>query len=76
LPYDIAEKHPQQFFNRVVNQDIKKCRVKNRGRLFFIWTQRPLLKIINSIKKKLVRKLSTELGKQFEQDIKNALNNQ
>jgi hypothetical protein len=75
LPYEIAEKNPQQFYNRVLNQDIKKCKVKNRGKLFFVWTQRPLLKIINSIKQKLVKRLSVELGQQFEKDIQNALNN-
>ena len=59
----------------MLNQDIKRCRVKNRGRLFFVWTQRPLLKIINSIKAKLIKRMSTELGGQFEKDIQNALNN-
>lgn len=43
--------------------------------MFFTWTQRPLLKIINSIKSKLVKRLSVELGGQFEKDIADALNN-
>jgi len=75
LPYEMAQKNPQQFYNRVLNQDIKKCRVNNRGRLFFIWTQRPLLKIINAVKKKLVKRMSVELGDQFAEDIQAALNN-
>jgi len=75
LPYEMADKHPEQFYNMVLNQDIKKCRVKNRGRLFFIWTQRPLLKIINAVKQKLVKRLSVELGNQFAEDIQAALNN-
>ena len=52
---------------------MKKCKVKLRGRLFFVWTQRPLLKIISSIKSKLIRKLTQDLGKQYEQDIQDAL---
>jgi hypothetical protein len=75
LPYDIAESNPTQFYNRVLNQDIKRCKVKDHNRLFFVWTQRPLLKIINSIKSKLIKRLSAELGGQFEKDIQNALNN-
>jgi sugar-specific transcriptional regulator TrmB len=59
----------------VLNQDIKRCKVKDHNRLFFVWTQRPLLKIINSIKSKLIKRLSAELGGQFEKDIQNALNN-
>ena len=74
LPYDIAEQSPSKFYSRVLNQDIKKCRVKARGRLFFVWTQRPLLKIINSIKSKLLGRLSVAIGEHFEQDIQDALN--
>lgn len=33
------------------------------------------MKIINSIKNKLVKRLSVELGNQFREDIQNALNN-
>jgi len=76
LPYELAEKNPQKFYSQVLNQDIKRCKVKNRGRLFFVWTQRPLLRIINSIKNKLLRRMSLELGPKFQKDIENALNDE
>lgn len=47
-----------------------------RGRLFFTWTQRPLLKIIMSVKQKLFRRLATDLGPEFEKDIAQALNDE
>lgn len=75
LPYEIAETNPGKFYSTVLNQDIKRCKVKNRGRLFFVWTQRPLLRILTSIKDKLVRRLSKEMGHQFKKDIESALNN-
>jgi len=73
LPYEMAEKSPTKFYSRVLNQDIKKCKVNMRGRLYFEWTQRPLLKIISHIKNKLIKKLTTHLGDQFEEDIEKAL---
>ena len=72
----MAETNPRQFYSRVLNQDIKKCKVSMRGRLFFTWTQRPLLKIITSIKKKLFNRLANELGEKFHGDIADALENQ
>ena len=54
LPYDIAESSPSKFYNQVLNQGIKKCSVTARGRLNWIITQRPLLKIISSIKEKVL----------------------
>jgi len=57
----------------VLNQDIKRCKVNARGRLFFVWTQRPLLKIIRSIKNKIMRRISKVIGLQFEGDIEKAL---
>ena len=44
-----------------------------RGKLFFIWTQRPLLKIMNSIKNKLIRKITDKIGEEYENDVANAL---
>lgn len=76
LPYDMADKDPQQFYSRVLNQDIKSCKVKMRGKLFFTWTQRPLLKIITSIKQKLFDRLALDLGAKFEGDIADALENE
>jgi len=32
LPYEIAEKRPQEFYSTVLHQDIKKYKVKMRGR--------------------------------------------
>ena len=60
----------------MLNQDIKKCRVKARGRLFFVWTQRPLLKIINSIKTKLLGRISNAIGEHFGEDIAKALDDE
>lgn len=75
LPYDLAEQEPLKFYNLVLHQDIKRCHITNRGRrLFFVWTQRPMLKIISSVKNKLVRRMSKELGRKFEKDIENAVN--
>mmetsp|Transcript_21709 Transcript_21709/g.33445 ORF Transcript_21709/g.33445 Transcript_21709/m.33445 type:complete len:113 (+) Transcript_21709:1575-1913(+) len=54
LPYEMADRSPQKFYSKVLNQDIKKYSIKMRGRLTFELTQRPLLKIITSIKEKLV----------------------
>ena len=76
LPYDMAESNPQKFYSRVLNQDIKKCKVKMRGRLFFMWTQRPLLRIIMSIKQKLFNRLQEEIGEEFGQEIADALDNE
>jgi hypothetical protein len=60
----------------VLNQDVKRCKVPKYGKLFFTWTQRPLLKIISSIKKKLFNRLANELGEHFENEIAAALENQ
>jgi hypothetical protein len=54
LPYELAQKSPQKFYSQVLNQDILKYHVKMRGKLVGEWTQRPLLKIIDSIKQKLI----------------------
>ena len=68
----MADKNPQQFYNRVLNQDIKKYNVKMRGKLTFIMTQRPLLKIITSIKDKIIERIGEQIGKQYSEDIANA----
>jgi len=73
LPYELAETSPQKFYSQVLNQNIKKCSVKMRGRLSWILTQRPLLKIIHSIKSKIIERLEQEIGQQFAKDIKNAM---
>jgi len=44
-----------------------------RGRLSWILTQRPLLKIIHSIKSKIIERLEQEIGAQFAKDIKDAM---
>ena len=44
-----------------------------RARLSWILTQRPLLKIINSIKDKIMERLEQEIGTQFAADIKDAM---
>lgn len=45
-----------------MNQDIKKCVVKNRGKLIFEWTKRDMLQILMIFKEKLVSKLSEKIG--------------
>jgi len=59
LDYDIAEASPVKFFNQVLHQDIKKASVRGegRGRLNWILTQRPLQKIMDNIKGRLVYRL-------------------
>lgn len=69
----MAEKSPSKFYSRVLNQDIKKCTVKMRNKLFFVWTQRPLLKIIDSVKSKLIKRITDIIGGQYEFDVANAL---
>ena len=44
-----------------------------RGRLTFQWTQRPLLKILSSIKTKFMEEIQQEIGKQFSGDIERAM---
>ena len=73
LPYELAEKSPTRFYNQVLNQDVVKYSVKMRGNITGEWTQRPLLKIIMSIKERIIRKIGENIGEQFEQDIVDAL---
>lgn len=73
LPYELAESSPTKFYSQVLNQNIKKCSVKMRGRLRWILTQRPLLKIISSIKDKIMQRLEEEIGAQFKKDIEDAM---
>ena len=44
-----------------------------RGRMTFQWTQRPLLKILSSIKAKFIEQIGQQIGKQFSDDIENAM---
>lgn len=44
-----------------------------RGRLKFELTQRPLLKIITSIKQKIIERIGENIGPQYQQDIAAAL---
>lgn len=69
----MAEKSPQKFYSTVLHQDIKKYRVKMRGRLTFEWTQRPLLKILASIKEKFAVRLSDALGAEHADLIQAAM---
>ena len=73
LPYEMAEKSPSKFYSQVLHQDIKKYTVKMRGKLTFEWTQRPLLRILTSIKTKFVEKIGEQIGKQFSDDIEKAM---
>ena len=73
LPYDLASSSPSKFYEQVLNQDIKKCNVKARGNLRWILTQRPLLKIINSIRAKVIKRLQNEIGPQYAKEIHAAM---
>jgi hypothetical protein len=73
LPYEIAEKSPTKFYNQVLNQDMIKYNVKMRGKIVGEWTQRPLLKIIMSIKERIIQKIGENIGEQYHQDIEEAL---
>lgn len=74
LPYEIAEQSPRKFYDKVLNQDIKKCTInKTKGTLSWIWTQRPILKIISSIKSKVMQRLENELGAKYASDINRAM---
>lgn len=44
-----------------------------RGRLTFQWTQRPLLRILSSIKTKFLEEIGEKIGKQFSADIEEAM---
>lgn len=72
LPYNIAETQPQLFYSTVLNQDIFKCKVQMRGLLKFELTQRPLLKIITSIKDRLIWRIEKNIGTKYRDDIRNA----
>lgn len=63
LPYEMAEKSPSKFYSQVLHQDIKKYTVKMRGKLTFEWTQRPLLRILTSIKTKFLERIGEQIGK-------------
>lgn len=69
----MAEKSPCRFYNQVLNQDVMKYSVKMRGNITGEWTQRPLLKIIMSIKNRIIERIGQNIGSQYEQDIADAL---
>lgn len=73
LPYELAEKSPTKFYSQVLHQDIKKYTVKMRGKLKFEWTQRPLLRILSTIKTKFIEQIGEKIGKQFSEDIEKAM---
>jgi len=73
LPYEMAQTSPSKFYSQVLHQDIKKYRIKMRGKLTFEWTQRPLLRILTSIKNKLIERIGEQIGKQFSDDIAAAM---
>lgn len=58
----MAEKSPAKFYSKVMHQNIKKYSVTMRGRLTGEWTQRPLFKIITTIKDKLVQRITENIG--------------
>ena len=73
LPYELADKNPRKFYEAVLNQEIKKCNVTMRSKLRFEWTYRPLLKILISVKDKLIDRAVDKIGEKFRPDIEQAL---
>ena len=73
LDYELAASSPQKFYSTVLHQDIKKYRVKMRGKLTFEWTQRPLLRILASIKEKFANRLTDVIGDEHADLIKAAM---
>lgn len=73
LPYDLADKNPAKFYSIVLNQEVKKCNVTMRNQLKFEWTYRPLLKILISVKDKLIDRAVDKIGEKFRPDIERAL---
>jgi len=73
LPYDMAHKKPSKFFNHVLNQDIKRMDVSNKNDLEFVWTQRPLLRLITCIKVKIEDRIVALIGEEFRPDVEAAL---
>ena len=73
LPYDMVDQSPQKFYSKVLNQNILKCNVKMRGKLYFAWTFRPLLRILTTVKNKLVDKIAKKMGPQYRKSIEAAL---
>ena len=43
-----------------------------RGNIKEEWTQRPLLKIVTSIKERVIQRIAEHIGETFEQDIARA----
>jgi len=73
LPYDMAYKKPSKFFNIVLNQDIKRMDVTMRGQLEYVWTQRPILRLISCIKIKIEDRIVAVIGEEFRPDVEAAL---
>lgn len=73
LNYDLADKSPNRFYNTVLKQDVKKYQVKMRGKITGEWTQRPLLKIISSIKDRIIERIGHNIGEEYEKAIAEAL---
>ena len=44
-----------------------------RGSQVAEWTQRPLLKIISSIREKVLERIALDIGHQYTDDVKNAM---
>ena len=50
----MADSSPKKFYDLVLNQDVLRCNVNNRGKLVFEWTHRPLIKILTTVKNKFI----------------------
>lgn len=44
-----------------------------RGKLWFKWTYRPLLRILTTVKNKLVEQIAKKMGPEYKKEIRAAL---
>ena len=68
----MADSSPKKFYGLVLNQDVLRCNVNNRGKLVFEWTHRPLIKILTTVKNKFINQTVEKIGEQYRPDVERA----
>ena len=72
----MAKKHPKEFYDQLLHQDMKKYSVNMRGNIKGEMTKRPAFRIIMSIREALVKRIGENIGQEYAQDIQNAFDAQ